>query len=576
MRIPALLAFLLLLSCGREAMSGTALERARQAFDREDFRQAAKLFDEASRTEAGEDDRADAAVRAANLEWRFFGDTAAARARLQRVATANAHLELSRIARNDRDYAAARTEARKAIAGAKDDRKKRRATVALAEAVVRDPKSPAEELKETVASLRGVIESGGALLAPSRLLARAAIRAGDGIAALEGINGYYHVSKFNGPPHVIAASHAVLARLLPGWSGGAHPELANALAGIRFFDEAALLAADSDIARYAAALQRIEALTNEYYRQMALGDEDEDDLRDGVARETRSMPRDREKRFGTYVLIGQTGGHVDLHMGHRVIDRVMPVEQYGRKAQVRFIAIDGVVSNGYSQWMYDDQSGDGGWGTPKEIYQVRPRYADGPLRACALATDPAAREEHEKRIADETARDRAAEGEHPIRYFRGVPLRLRHQYRDAILADLKAKGLTGDALRDAFLARVEKEQFTSSIVLHEGRHAIDLAAGEKHATWELEYRAKLSEIALAPAPREALASVLDHEVGGDSPHGKATEKLARGLAEWMQKHRAAIAGLDATRPVLPQIDTLTDEQIRAAVRSLDPFAAGRM
>ena len=190
-----------------------------------------------------------------------------------------------------------------------------------------------------------------------------------------------------------------------------------------------------------------------------------------------------------------------------------------------------------------------------------------------LVSDPAARADDEKKTAEESARDLQRERENPIQHFPGLALRLRRQYLDSVKADLESKGLAGDALRDAFLARVEHEQFTSSIVLHEGRHAIDLAAGEKHRTWELEYRAKLSGIALAPAPRESLQGVLDFDIGGDSPHGKANEKLARGLVEWMTKNRAAIAGLDATRPMLPQVDKLTDEQMRAAVRSLDPFAA---
>jgi hypothetical protein len=40
----------------------------------------------------------------------------------------------------------------------------------------------------------------------------------------------------------------------------------------------------------------------------------------------------------------------------------------------------------------------------------------------------------------------------------------------------------------------------------------------------------------------------------------------------MHAHRAEIAGYDATLPPLPQIDRLTDAQIRAAVRGLDPLA----
>jgi hypothetical protein len=40
----------------------------------------------------------------------------------------------------------------------------------------------------------------------------------------------------------------------------------------------------------------------------------------------------------------------------------------------------------------------------------------------------------------------------------------------------------------------------------------------------------------------------------------------------LHAHRAEIAGLDATRPLLPQLDKLTDEQLRAAARSMDPYA----
>jgi hypothetical protein len=109
-------------------------------------------------------------------------------------------------------------------------------------------------------------------------------------------------------------------------------------------------------------------------------------------------------------------------------------------------------------------------------------------------------------------------------------------------------------------------------LLHEGRHAIDIASGKKYPVWELEYRAKLSEIALAPAPRQALASVLDNDVGGEGTHSKANGKLAAEIAAWMEKHRGEIAGYDAALPPMPQIDKLTDEQIRVAVRGLDPLA----
>jgi hypothetical protein len=40
----------------------------------------------------------------------------------------------------------------------------------------------------------------------------------------------------------------------------------------------------------------------------------------------------------------------------------------------------------------------------------------------------------------------------------------------------------------------------------------------------------------------------------------------------MQAHRAEVTGLDAARPLLPQFDKLTNDQMRAAMRSMDPWA----
>jgi hypothetical protein len=40
----------------------------------------------------------------------------------------------------------------------------------------------------------------------------------------------------------------------------------------------------------------------------------------------------------------------------------------------------------------------------------------------------------------------------------------------------------------------------------------------------------------------------------------------------MQTHAGEIAQLDPDAPLLPQLDKLTDDQLRAAFRSMDPLA----
>jgi hypothetical protein len=568
----ALVFLLFTLGCNRAAAQAS-LANAEEAADRQQFAEAATLFERATREEKDPAKRIEAAVKLANIEWRVFGKLDQAAARLRGNESHEARIEAARIAVERRDYAGAREETRKALAAAKTPRERQNAEVLLAKVVDRDARASAEELRATIASMRGVIADAGPLLVPSRLLARTALRAGDAAAALEGINAYYRVSPFAGAPRTIAAAHADVTRILTSWRGTPEERaaLARALGGIRFVDEVLLVTNEGEVAAYARALRRVDQATIAYYRAIANGKEDDDVLRDAVERELPAQP-ELAKRYGTVVLIGRTNDHVDLHLGHIVDERDMRVEQYGHKATLRFVALDSMVSNGYSEWAHDGRSGDGGWGTAKEIVQVRPRYADGALREWRLVNDPIVRAEDERKIAEETARDLERAREKEIRLFPGLALRLRRQYLDSVAADLRAKGLEATALRDAFLARVTAEHFASSIELHEGRHAIDAAERRKGKVWELEYRAKLAEIALAPAPREALGSVLDFEIGGDSTHGKANEKLAQGLVAWMRANRPSIAGLDPARALLPQIDRLSDEQIRTAVRSLDLLA----
>ena len=40
----------------------------------------------------------------------------------------------------------------------------------------------------------------------------------------------------------------------------------------------------------------------------------------------------------------------------------------------------------------------------------------------------------------------------------------------------------------------------------------------------------------------------------------------------MDEHAGDILGLDRERPLLPQLDLLTNDQLRAAFRSMDPLA----
>jgi hypothetical protein len=142
--------------------------------------------------------------------------------------------------------------------------------------------------------------------------------------------------------------------------------------------------------------------------------------------------------------------------------------------------------------------------------------------------------------------------------------------------------MSGGLLRAGFVAAADRAVIESSIFAHEGRHAIDaefethffglFLGGGLNSSAALEFRAKLSEIAFAPVPRLAFGGILNENIGGPTPHGQANLKLMKGLVAWMDAHHAEIDGLDPKKPLLTQLDRLTDDQLRASARSLDPMA----
>ena len=61
---------------------------------------------------------------------------------------------------------------------------------------------------------------------------------------------------------------------------------------------------------------------------------------------------------------------------------------------------------------------------------------------------------------------------------------------------------------------------------------------------------------------------------GPGGHGEANLRIVQGLVGWMEEHTDEIDELDPSRPLLPQLYLLTDDQLQAAARDLDPLTHG--
>jgi hypothetical protein len=595
------------------------------------FTDACRLLEAiASSTSARPGDRDVAAEELARIAWRIDGNTKAARARLSKI-TANARrktsplLLLSRMERATGRWDAARSAARRAIGAAATDTERRDATVALSSALVAEEVEAARvgdsdafgedarrRLAEALALVEPIVRDEPGLLEPSGTALDAALLLGNGPAALAAFDSYY-LTAGAADSALLAGPRAVLSERLPGWKGPAasreeREAVVGALADSRLFAEAVILAKDPrtpreasvdslprirDLVLYESFVRDVRELTDRYYRDVARGTSDpaawkralrqrSERLWRGLSWPAERPPFDEKvlersddtelgNRFGTAGGIGMTGGREDLHMGHRVVDEKRVADQYGRRAEIRFLSLDAMVSNGYETWMWDGQGAHGGWGGSGFVVQVRPAYAGGGPWRWREMTDPERRAKALATIAAETVRERAAKN--PYAYLPGLSRRLLEQGLLEFLDDERARGLAGGTLRSAFVAAADRAVIESSIFAHEGRHAIDAQFEKIEDSAEREYRAKLSEIAFATAPRLAFGGILTDDIGSPTPHGQANLKVMKGLVAWMAAHRAEIAGLEADAPLLPQLDKLTDEQLGAAARSLDPMAA---
>lgn len=536
-RMRFLLPLILVLACAATPPE-RAFDEAEAIAHRPDQARVRDLYRAAAKGDADPLRREKAAIRAAHLEWRIFDHPAAARELLAPHDTTGAHLERARIELRAKDYAAARASVRKALAAAKTNEDRRNATIAGAHITIEE-RDPAR-LKEAIAAIESTIDVSGPRIQTARLLLQAAILAGDDATALRALRWHYA-----DVPHLVPPSVAD------------RRALGRALANARLYQEAAMILTDDpEVTAYAAALQRLQSLVDDHYRNVALGRAKYRAFERAVK---KAIPKDAERRFGVVYTMGETENVPGMHYGHRVLDEQRAVEQYGRTGRLRFILLDNMIANGFAAWIYENRSGAGGWNAGSVVYQVRPMYANGPVNAWMSLTDREQRARRDREIADETRRDAERIKTAPVVALRGLQLRMERQYLEGLKASLEKQGLAGDALRDAFIARYRKEEFDRSIWAHEGRHAIDQTQFGIDDAEELEYRAKLSEIAVATSPRMALAGPILSPIGGGTPHGEANQRVIEGM-------------LRVTGVALAKLDTLTDEELREAARRLDPLA----
>ena len=610
--------------CGvaQSATEAATFTEAMGHFQQHDLVSTRSTLEQVAEHASDPEDRAEALEFLALLSWRYDQNWDGAEALLSQALElapdrSEAHAAQARFKREQERWDEAFTSAQRAIDLAEDTNQRISGAGQLSMTVIEqgiaslegtNPAPNADRIGVVLDIVTDFLDEAPGQTTAARILLQLGILAGKGDLMLRGWEEFMMAVLPDN--QLLEAPHRVLIDELPTWESG-HTDAASLARVTRAMGESGMLrevemlalSADpetigsedplaADWIAYARMANEVAELTDDYYRATALGVGDitawQAELAEVVAnfwptiewpearREFQPPPSTESQnalqhRFNSWISIGTTAGYEDLHWGQLVVDRDMTVEQYGRSASLRYQVMD-MVSNGFQSWAWDFRSSHGGSARADRIFVFGVPSTQAALPAWLSVSDSATRSQFLEDLARDSIGDWERAETNPIGFLPGLRARAQWRSFSTLEAQLESEGLEGDALRDAFVSRLSANLFESLIVAHEGRHAIDRVEGYNGDVASREFRAKLSEIAFAPDPWIALNPIVSATTGDGTPHGQANERVMQGFVDWMEEHADEIPGLDTDRPLLPQLLLLTDDQLKAAARAMDPWA----
>ena len=605
------------------SQSGITLREANLAYDQLNAEKAFGYYQQLWEDQSTNlIDRATAGIALAKMTWLIYDQPQKAMNLLAEVeelsGKANRIFNLyARIALKEKDFEMAVSMVQKALETSTTEPGKMTSTLALAEAILgkyrhkifidhatRIKVVDAKDLEETYNLVLELFKTQSTKIAVAKALLGLALLKEEHSIAFKAWCAYYRLkspeeasNKLKEPYQILEStlnhsdekmSETVATDLILGLAKSGFVEwaimLKNYYASEFEFDNREI----NDLEALYHTYLSIEVITENFYRATALGKENRKEFGKQLNKEAEKLwmklhwkeeaPKftsekfDAEvrKRFGTVIRV-YNNTYMGLHLGQAIKDEIIEVEQYGRKAKMQYVKVDHMISNGYLTWFADGRLSHGGWiNSAESIFQVRLSHlADN---AWERVHDPIARSERLKQIEERKASDLEVVKKNPYNYLFGLLSAIRFKATDAIYQELLKEGLEGEALEITFKEKVDKYHDYGTII-HEARHAIDKEIKDFKEP-EFEFRAKLSEIYFSEVPFFTLAygGILSPDTGGKSAHGKANLKILKGLVEWMEEHQNDISGFDRQKPVLPQLELLTEEQLKAAMKSMDPLA----
>ena len=427
----------------------------------------------------------------------------------------------------------------------------------------------------------------------------------DGRKAMNAWNLYFNVSAEQKASGLLAKPQKELSQILLDWnntylSKENREKLILNLGASRFFEFAYVMNmylpnkpkiennAISDIINYYKFCEQIENRTYKYYKDIALKNENnikkvKKDIKTiqkqlwsvlnwedkSPKYSTKRFYEELYKRFGIKVYEGKFYSYYFFIGGHTIIDKNITVEQFNYTAEIQFVVLDLRFSNNYWGW-FTGYYGFAGYADDVIIARYREPASSNPIHYWNKLNNEDLLSKWKDEIVEMSAQDDSQSIDNPNTSFNGIYERILLNVYSQILDSLKTVGFQNEELRKQFISILNNINYDHNIN-HEGRHAIDFNTLSKVKLLfmkdaELEFRATLSQIYFSKYPLLDIGFEINN-----TPHGIANKKLLVLIVNWMEQNKEQIKGFDKTRSTLPQLDLLTNKQLKIILESIEPF-----
>ena len=443
------------------------------------------------------------------------------------------------------------------------------------------------------------------ILKPAKIQLGLALLSKDGRKAMNAWNLYFNISAEQKASGLLVKPQKELSQILSDWNKTSlckekREKLILNLAVSRFYEFAYVMNmylpnksktennAINGITNYYKFCEQIENRTYKYYKDIALTNENnikkvkkdikiiQKQLWSVLNWEDKSPKYSAKrfyeeiyKRFGTKVYEGKFNGYYFFIGGHTIIDKNITVDQFNHTAEIQFVILDLRFSNNYWGW-FTGYYGFAGYADDVIIARYREPASSNPIHYWNKLNNEDLLSKWKDEIVEMSAQDDSKSIDNPNTSFNGIHERILLNVYSEILDSLKAVGFQNDELRNKFISVLNDIEH-NHIINHEGRHAIDFNTLSKFKLMfindaELEFRATLSQIYFSKYPLLDIRFEINK-----TPHGLANKKLLELILNWMEQNKEKIKGFDKTRPTLPQLDLLTNKQLKRILESIEPF-----